>query len=56
MMRLLQERYKEKKKKYVFVDLEKASDRVPREVIAWALRRQTVGGIEIISEGVKESE
>ncbi len=32
----------EEKIYYVFVDLEKASDRVPREVIAWALRRQTV--------------
>ncbi len=27
---------------HVFVDLEKASDRVPREVIAWALIRQMV--------------
>ncbi len=26
----------------VSVDLEKASDRVPREIIAWALRRQMV--------------
>ena len=44
VMRQLQERYKEKKKMlyHVFVDLEKAFDRVPREVIAWALRRQMV--------------
>ncbi len=27
---------------HVFVDLEKTFDRVPREVIAWALRRQMV--------------
>ncbi len=40
----MQERYKEKKKMlyHAFVDLEKAFDRVPREVIAWVLRRQMV--------------
>ncbi len=44
VMRQLQERHKEKKKVlYHFsVDVEKAFDRVPKEVIAWALRRQMV--------------
>ena len=44
ILRQLQEKYREKKKKlyHVFVDLEKAFDRVPREVIEWALRRQRV--------------
>ncbi len=42
--RLLQEKYGEKKKKlyHVFVDLEKAFDKVPRRAISWALRRQRV--------------
>ncbi len=45
VMRQLQERYMEKKKMYhVFLYLEKAFDRVPREVIAWALRRQMIPG------------
>ena len=37
----LQERCLEKKKKlfFAFVDLEKASDQVPREVVKWAMRR-----------------
>ena len=42
--RLLQEKYTEKKKElyHVFVDLEKAFDKVPRHAIVWALRRQGV--------------
>ncbi len=43
MMMQLQERYKKKKMLYyVFLDLEKTFDIVPREVTAWALRRQMV--------------
>ena len=41
IVRQLQERFLEKKKDlfYTFVDLEKAFDRVPREVVRWALRQ-----------------
>ena len=41
IMRQVQEKHQEKKKKwyYVFVDLEKAFDRVPREVVRWASRK-----------------
>ena len=41
IMRQVQEKHKANKKKlyYVFVDLEKAFDRVPREVVSWALRK-----------------
>ena len=44
VLRQLQEKYLEKKKTlfHVFMDLEKAFDRVPREVVVWALRRQGV--------------
>ena len=39
IMRQVQEKHQAKKKKryYAFVDLEKAFDRVPREVVRWAL-------------------
>ena len=42
--RTLQAKYLEKKRKlhHVFIDLEKAFDRIPRKAIAWALRRQGV--------------
>ena len=41
IMRQVQEKHQAKKKKlyYPFVDLEKAFDRVPREVVRWALRK-----------------
>ena len=41
-MRQRQEKYLEKKRKlfHVFVDLEKAFDRIPRKAIEWAPRRQ----------------
>ena len=46
IMRQVQEKQQAEKKKlyYAFVDLEKAFDRVPREVVRWALRK--LGGDE----------
>ena len=43
-LRQLQEKYSHKKKRlyHIFVDLEKAFDKVPRAAIQWALRRQLV--------------
>ena len=40
-MRQVPEKYQAKKKKmyYACVDLKKASDRVPREVVRWAFRK-----------------
>ena len=52
IVRQLQEKFARKKKKlyHIFVDLEKAFDRVSRDVIAWALRRKgiTEGMVEAI--------
>ena len=44
IVRQLQEKFLEKKKKlyHIFVDLEKAFDKIPRKAIEWALRRQLV--------------
>ena len=41
IVRQLQEKFMEKRKElyYAFVDLEKAFDRVPRDVVRWALRQ-----------------
>ena len=41
IVRQLQEKFIEKRKDlfYAFVDLEKAFDRVPRDVVRWALRQ-----------------
>ena len=43
-VRQLQEKYNQRKTKlyHIFIDLEKAFDRVPRKVIEWALRRKMV--------------
>ena len=44
ILRQMQQKHIEKKKKlyHIFVDLEKAFDRVPRWTLGWALRRQMV--------------
>ena len=44
IVRHLQEKHSEKKRKlyHIFVDLEKAFDKIPRKAIEWALRRQLV--------------
>jgi len=43
-MRKLVEKYRKKKKRLfmVFIDLEKVNDRVPREVLKWALMRKKI--------------
>ena len=44
VLRQIQQKYIEKNKRlyHIFIDLEKAFDRVPRSAIEWALRRQLV--------------
>jgi len=43
ILRMLREKYSQKNKKlHVFVDLEKAFDRVPWKVIEWASRRKGI--------------
>ena len=51
VVRRMQEEYKDKKKLYMcLVDIEKVSDRVPRKVIEWAMRKK--GLPEIIVRAV----
>ena len=52
VLRRLTEKFKDKNKKlfFIFVDLEKAFDRVPREAIRFALRRKGVQ--EYLVDGV----
>ena len=54
MARQIQEniRVKGKKLYFGFVDLEKAFDRVPREVISWAMRKLGVGRMASIGSDV----
>ena len=50
----MQENFRVKGKKlyFGFVDLEKAFDRVPREVISWAMRKLGVERVACISSDV----
>ena len=62
ILRMMQEKYREKGQEcqdlhLVFVDLEKAHDRVPRELIWWSLRKNNVpeGYIKVIQDMYKDS-
>ena len=59
ILRMMQEKYREKGQDLhlVFVDLEKAYDRVPRELIWWSLRKKNVpeGYIKVIQDMYKDS-
>ena len=53
-LQILQEKYREKQKdlNLIFVDLEKAYDRVPRDLIWWAMRKRTIpeGYVKVIQD------
>ena len=60
IMRQVQEKHQTKKKKlyYAFVDLEKAFDRAPREVVRWVLRKLgrcsgVRGGLSRVADGFR---
>ena len=55
IMPYVQEKHQAKKKKlyYAFVDLEKAFDRVPREVMRWALRKLGVDVVVVCHDQVR---
>ena len=59
ILRMMHEKYREKGQDLhlVFVDLEKAYDRVPRELIWWSLRKKNVleGYIKVIQDMYKDS-
>ena len=62
VVRKIQEEYRDKKKKLYmcFVNTEKASDRVPRKIMEWAMRKKFIrsnrkSGDESLSRGKNES-